>query len=123
VYILNKCPTKKLESKVPEEAWSGRKPSVKHFKVFGSLCYKHVPDVKRSKLDDKSEFMIFIGYHCTSAYKLVNPITNKVFLSRDVKVFESEAWDWDNGQKCDIDHSQSVINIEQGSWFDNENGD
>ena len=39
-YILNKCPTKTLNLKVPEEAWCGRKPNVKHFKVFGSLCYK-----------------------------------------------------------------------------------
>jgi len=41
-YILNKCPTKKLKNKVPEEALSGRKPSVKHLKVFGSICCKHI---------------------------------------------------------------------------------
>ncbi|MCI15007.1 retrovirus-related Pol polyprotein from transposon TNT 1-94 [Trifolium medium] len=68
-YILNKGPTKKLKI-VPEEAWSGRKPSVKHLKVFGSLCYKHVPDARRTKLEDKSEIMILIGYHPTGAYKL-----------------------------------------------------
>jgi hypothetical protein len=62
VYILNKCPTKRLKLKVPEEAWSGRKPNVKHLKVFGSICYKHIPDAKRGKLDDRSETMIFIGY-------------------------------------------------------------
>jgi hypothetical protein len=28
--------------------------------VFGSLCYKHVPDARRKKLDDKSEAMIFV---------------------------------------------------------------
>jgi len=40
---------------VPKEAWNGRKPSVKHLKVFGSICSEHIPDAKRSKLDDKSE--------------------------------------------------------------------
>ena len=75
VYILNKCLTKKLNLKVPEEAWCGRKPSVKHFKVFGSLCYKHVPNARRSNLEDKSEIMILIGYHPTYAYKLYNPVT------------------------------------------------
>ncbi|GAU42828.1 hypothetical protein TSUD_185870 [Trifolium subterraneum] len=59
-YILNKCPTKKLKI-VTEEAWCGRKPIVKHLKVFGSLCYKHVPDARRTKLEDKSEIMILIG--------------------------------------------------------------
>ena len=43
-HILNRCPTKRLDSLTPEEAWSGLKPSVKHFKVFGSLCYRHVPE-------------------------------------------------------------------------------
>lgn len=92
-YILNKCPTKKLE-KVPEEAWCGRKPSVQHLRVFGSLCYKHVPDVRRSKLEDKSEIMILIGYHPTGAYKLYDPTTQKVHISRDVIVNESESWKW-----------------------------
>jgi hypothetical protein len=67
---------------------------VKHLKIFGSLCYKHVPDVRRSKLDDKSESMIFTGYHSTGAYKLCNPRINNLMLSRDLKVIENEAWDW-----------------------------
>jgi transposase InsO family protein len=90
-YILNKCPTKKLKNKVPEQAWSGRKPSVKHLKVFGSICYKHIPDAKRSKLDDKSEKMILLGYHSTGAYKLYDPISKKVHISRDVIVDDNEA--------------------------------
>jgi len=94
-YILNKCPTKKLKNKVPEEAWSGRKPSVKHLKVFGSICYKHIPDTKRSKLDDKSEKIILLGYHSTGAYKLYDPISKKVQVSRDVIVYENEAWKWE----------------------------
>ena len=93
-YILNKCPTKKLKM-VPEEAWCGRKPSVKHLRVFGSLCYKHVPDARRTKLEDKSEIMILIGYHPTGAYKLLDPMTNKVHISRDVIVNEAEQWKWE----------------------------
>ncbi|MCI05270.1 retrovirus-related pol polyprotein from transposon tnt 1-94, partial [Trifolium medium] len=53
VYVLNRCPTRKLKDKVPEEVWSGKKPSVSHFRVFGALCYKHVPEAKRKKLDDR----------------------------------------------------------------------
>jgi hypothetical protein len=65
--------------------------------VFGSLCYKHVPDAKRKKLEDKSVPMIFVGYHRTGAYRLYNPTSDKVEISRDVKVLENESWDW--GQK------------------------
>ena len=42
VYLLNRCPTKAVWNKTPFEAWSGRKSSVKHFKVFGSIAYAQV---------------------------------------------------------------------------------
>ena len=64
-YVLNRCPTKQLANKVPEEVWSGRKPSVSHMRVFGSLCYSHIPDQRRKKLDDKSQAMVFVGYDST----------------------------------------------------------
>ena len=35
VYLLNRCPTKAVENLTPFEAYSGRKPSVKHLRVFG----------------------------------------------------------------------------------------
>lgn len=57
-YILNKCSTKKPEIKVYGEAWSRIKPSLKHLKVFSSLCSKHILDQRKSKLDEKSEIML-----------------------------------------------------------------
>ena len=42
--------------------------------------------------------MLLVGYHSTSAYKLYYPETNKVEVSRDVVVKESEAWDWNKSQ-------------------------
>ena len=89
---MEQCPTKKLKNKVPEEDWSGSKPSVKQLKVFSSICYKHIPDAKRSKLDDKSEKMILLGYHSTGAYKLYDPTNKKVHISRHVIVDENEVW-------------------------------
>lgn len=53
VYILNKSPTKRLDDVTPEEVWSGCRPSVAHFKVFGAVCYKHVPDQLRKNLMTK----------------------------------------------------------------------
>ena len=51
VYLLNRLPTKALEFKTPYEIWYGVTPSLKHLKVFGSICYVHVPEIKRDKLD------------------------------------------------------------------------
>jgi hypothetical protein len=74
-----------LENITPQEAWCGVKSSVAHLKVFGSMAYAHVPDQKRTKLDDKSKKLIFIGYDEKSkAYNLYDPLTKKVYVSCDV---------------------------------------
>ena len=96
VYVLNHCPTKRLEFKVLEEVWTGKKPSIRHFRVFGSLCYRHIPDQKRRKLDDKSEQMIFVCYNSTGSYKLFNPKTRQVVFSRDVHFIESSLYPSDH---------------------------
>ena len=38
-YIMNRCPTKSVKNIIPEEAWSGRKHSVSHMRVFGCVAY------------------------------------------------------------------------------------
>jgi hypothetical protein len=98
-YILNRCPTKRLNGTTPEEAWSGSKPNVEHLKVFGSIAYKHVPDQLRKKLDDKSETMILVGYHPTGGYKLYDPVSKVTVISRDVVFDELKEWDWDKAEK------------------------
>lgn len=66
VYLLNRCPTKAVWDKTPIEALSRKKPSAKHLRVFGSICYIHVPDKKRHKLEDKTVRGIFLGYNSQS---------------------------------------------------------
>ncbi|KAK4386664.1 Retrovirus-related Pol polyprotein from transposon TNT 1-94 [Sesamum angolense] len=66
VYLLNRCPTKAVQNMTPIEAWSGKKPSAKHLRVFGSICYVHIPTEKRHKLEEKTEKGIFLGYSTQS---------------------------------------------------------
>lgn len=73
-YILNICPTKKLERITPEECWFGVKPSLSHMNVFGSITHRHVSDQLRRKLDDKLSQVILIGYHSTARHKLFDPL-------------------------------------------------
>ncbi|CAJ2657878.1 unnamed protein product [Trifolium pratense] len=90
VYLSNCSPTRSVLEKTPQEAWSGRKPGISHLRVFGSIAHAHIPDEKRSKLDDKSEKYIFIGYDANSkGYKLYNPDTGKTIISRNV-IFNEE---------------------------------
>ncbi|GKD85403.1 retrovirus-related pol polyprotein from transposon TNT 1-94, partial [Tanacetum coccineum] len=74
--------------------WNGMKPTVSHLRVFGSIAYVHVSSQKRSKLDDRSEKHVVVGYDKHSkGYKLYNPITRKVVVSRDVEFEEEGSWD------------------------------
>lgn len=93
-FILNSSPTKRMKDVTPEEAWSDCKPSVRHFRIFGSICHRHIPDERRKKLDDKSEALILVRYHPTGAYKLYNPVQKRIVINRDVVVDEKAKWDW-----------------------------
>jgi len=90
VYLLNHCPTRSLQVVTLEEAWCGHKPCVTHLRFFGCMVYAKILDAKRTKLNDKSEKYIFIGYNDRRmGYKLFNPIIKKVIMSRDV-IFEED---------------------------------
>ena len=88
-YILNRCPTKALQSITPYEAWHGRKPSIGHLRVFGCLAYALVPVQQHRKLDDKAMKCIFVGYNSEiKGYKLYHPQSKRILISWDV-VYES----------------------------------
>lgn len=92
VYVMNRSPSKRLNGVTPKEAWSGIKPNVKHLRIFGAICYKHIPDQLRQKLDDKGERMVFLGYHETRGYRLFDPRTKQIAISRDVEFDEFKNW-------------------------------
>jgi transposase InsO family protein len=95
VYLSNRCPTRSVQEKTPQQAWSRKKPTISHLRVFGSIVYVQVLDQERSKLHDKSEKYVFIGYDPSSkGYKLYNPSTKKVIVSRDVEFDEKGIWNW-----------------------------
>lgn len=70
VFLQIRLPSKALTDKTPFEAWYGYKPSLS-LKVFGCVCFAHVPRVKRDKLDKKAIPGSFVGYSSVSkAYKV-----------------------------------------------------
>lgn len=93
-YLINRSPTKVVHDKIPQEAWTRCKWKVEHLRVFKCVAYTHVPKEKRHKLDDKSEKCIFTGYSEESkAYRLYNPVTKKIVISRDMEFLEDKSWD------------------------------
>ena len=86
-YVLNRSATKSLRGKTPYECWYGRKPSVNHLRIFGSLVHVKVM-ANVGKLEDRSQEMIFVGYDQGSkAYRCIDPATRKLSISMDV-IFE-----------------------------------
>jgi hypothetical protein len=51
IYIQNRSPHRILKNMTPEEAFSGKNPSVEHLRIFGCPVYIHVPKDKRKKLE------------------------------------------------------------------------
>ena len=62
---------------------------------FGCIAYAFVNPQKRTKLDEKSEKCIFIGY-CTQSkgYRLYSPESGKIMVSRNVMFDENSNWKW-----------------------------
>jgi len=64
VYLKNRTLAWSLFGKPPYAAWqgSGKKPSLKYFRVLGCLAFVHVAKEKRKKLDYRATSGIFIRY-------------------------------------------------------------
>ncbi len=56
------APTRALEGKTPEEAWTKTKPNVLHLKEFGCDVWILTEGQNLSKLEPKSKKFIFVGY-------------------------------------------------------------
>ena len=89
-YIQNRSPHKALDGVTPFEAWNGRKPTIKHFRVFGCPAWAQIPPQKCKALEPQSKPCIFFGYvDSHKAYKLMDPETHEIFYDRSVHFEES----------------------------------
>jgi len=78
-------PLSPINMKSPYELIFKEKPSVKHLRVFGSICYVHVPESQRTKHDAKARKCIFVGYdERKKGWKCMDPKTHLSIVSRDV---------------------------------------
>lgn len=92
VYVQNRCPHQALDSKTPEEMFTGKKPDVSHFRIFGSLVYFHVPKEIRNKLGASGKKGIFVGYSKnTKGYRIYVAGQREVEISHDVTFDEDMA--------------------------------
>jgi hypothetical protein len=66
-------------------AFTGNKPDLSRFRMFGCKAYAHIPDSKRHKLQPKTMECIFLGFaENRRAYRLLQKSTSRIVESRDV---------------------------------------
>lgn len=88
-YLKNRMPSNSIDNCTPYYLKFGEDPDLKQLRIFGCSAYMLVPSVHRKKLDDKSKRMIFVGYS-SMGYRLVNPETKQITISRNVKFDETK---------------------------------
>jgi hypothetical protein len=92
VYIQNRSPHTILGKLTPEEVFTGTKPDVSHLRIWGSVCYYHVPSKKRTKLEPTTDKDFLVGYSKASkAYMIFVSACKKIIVSRDVQFEEERA--------------------------------
>ncbi|KAK4395704.1 Retrovirus-related Pol polyprotein from transposon TNT 1-94 [Sesamum angolense] len=80
---------------------SSHQSNISEFLVV--FTYVHIPDNSRTKLDEKSLKCVLLGISKESkAYRLYDPISRRIIVSRDVVFKESEEWEWDKQHESAI---------------------
>jgi hypothetical protein len=109
VYLQNRSPHRAVGSMTPEEAFSGKKPEVGHFRIFGCITYSYVPFEKRTKMEPMAERGIFVGYSETSkAFRIYLPSLRKTVLRRDVRFEEDGAFRKSRGTERGEKYSSQI---------------
>lgn len=93
IYTLNRTGHSRLDGgKTPYELWTGKKPDLSHIRIFGSEAFVHVPKMFTKKFDARAKRTLLVGYQGESSnYRLYNPDTKTVSVSRDVSINEQAA--------------------------------
>ena len=74
----------------PFESWSGHKPDVTHFRIFGSNAWARIPTEKMKDLQPQRQECLFVGYfEYSKGYNVINLRTQIDFIERSVQ-FEEE---------------------------------
>ena len=99
--------------KSANELFYGEKPSfLYHMVEFGRVGYVTKREKISGKFEDRAIKCVFVGYgrnHSGDTYRIYNPITKRIFLSRDIKWAEFKKID--PKENTDIFVSSTILRI------------
>ena len=61
-YLINRTPSSILQNKSPLETLNKRFMGLDHLRIFGCICFIHIQNKHRDKLDKHAIKCIFLGY-------------------------------------------------------------
>lgn len=89
-HIINRLPNTVLKHKTPYEVLYSTKPLYNHLKSFGCLAMASNPTRTSDKFQARGVPCVMLGYpQHQKGYKLLNLTNNIMFVSRDVKFYET----------------------------------
>lgn len=90
LYVRNRLLNKQSFGKTPFEHIFGRKPNLKHLKLFGCAAYEFIPKAQRGQWKSNSRKLMLVGYQSTSRhYRLYDPETRKIIIGRNTSFQEN----------------------------------
>ena len=112
--MVNRSPSKLLDSRCSEEVWSGKDIDYSTLKVSGCKTYVHIPSDEWNKLKPKSLECIFLGFEKgVKAYRLWDTKNKKKVLSKNVRFDERlGAKDADKEEVHEKNHTEVPLSKE-----------
>ena len=87
-YILNRVPSK-VVNKTPYELWTGKKPSIKHFHIWGCLVEARPYRPHERKLNSRIISCYFVGQaECSRGYKFYDHTLRSIFETENARFLE-----------------------------------
>jgi hypothetical protein len=84
-YLLNRHPTKTLDSRTPYLDLHGAQPSYTHLRVFGCACYPNLSSTAPHKLSPRSSLCVFLGYSSDhKGHRCLDLHYNHILISRHI---------------------------------------
>lgn len=108
VWTINRSTTS-VHYKTPFKYFWGKKPDLSLARVFGSVCYPHIPPANRTKEAgvEKAKKGIFVGIAGNSKGWIVElDEDDKRMETRDLKFWEGHFLDWNDEDESDDDETQ-----------------
>ena len=92
VYLRNRSPISQGSTTAYENLKS-EKPYLGHLRILGCRVWVHIPKEKRKKLDERSYQGIHVGYEGTNQYRVYDPHSGRVSVTRDAHFDEAHLYD------------------------------